>query len=216
MEIRKSKSFGIILLIAMLALLTSGCSTLFESKESTKVTEITLTPVELFKGDGAKFRPFMGAMSGAFKLRYTGRKPHATLHIDTWQNGKKVATVGSIGELFFSSEARDSKELEVIISIDKVSLEGKQAFNTIKVGTQHKSGSNIATFTVPWDNKLNAIGLINYSEPLTFHTDETVHLWGMQATSTNEIRTSDFSPEALSRLEWAIIFTLTFDENERS
>lgn len=209
------KSSMIVLVITLQALLTVGCSELFESKPSLHSSEITLTPVELFKGDGAKFRPFMGDMSGAFQLRYKGTKPHATLDIDLWRDGKKVKTIGSIVDLFFQIHEKESKELEVIISIDIVSMEGQAAMNTIKVGLRSHSGSNIAGFTVPWDNKLNAMGLIQDNEPRTFHTNEPVHIWGKHATSTNEIRTSDFSPEALSRLEWAIMFTLRFDELDK-
>jgi hypothetical protein len=208
----KLKSFTIFLVITILTLLTVGCSELFEYKPSLKVNEIALTPIELFKGDGDKFKPFMGAMSGAFQLRYKGTKPHATLDIDIWRNGKKEKTIGAIGDLFFQTQAEDSKELEVIISIDKVAIEGQAAINTIKVGLRSHSASNIAVFTAPWDNKLNAIGLIQNSEPRILNTNESVHVWGMHATSTNEIRTSDFSPEALSRIEYAIMFTLRFDE----
>lgn len=203
--------------ISMLALLTSGCTQLFETdmsepEQSKGPAEITLTPVDVFKGDGAKFQPFLGAMSGAFKLSYEGNKPNAKLDIDIWQNGKKVASAGSIGDLFFSSDVRESQEVEVIISIDTVSIEGQDEFSTIKVGTIHDSGSSLATFTIPWDKQLTTRGLIYNNEPRTFIADKSVYIWGMQATSTNGIHTAGLSPESLSRLEWALIFTLRFED----
>jgi hypothetical protein len=148
--ISKFKTYGVVVFISMLAFLTSGCTQLFESETSEQSkgpTEITLTPNDLFKGDGAKFKHFLGSMSGAFKLRYEGNKPNANLDIDIWQNGKKVASSGSIGDLFFSSE--ESREIEVIISIVTISIEGYDEFNTIKVGTIHDTGSRLGTFTIP-------------------------------------------------------------------
>jgi hypothetical protein len=215
--IRKFKTYGIVMFISMLALMTSGCTQLFESqtlepKQNKGPTEITLTPVDLFKGDGAKFQPFLGPMSGAFKLRCEGNKPNVTLDIDIWKNGKKVASSGSIGDLFFSSNDRTSREIEVIISIDTVSIEGQNEYNTIKVGTIHDSGSSLATITIPWDKKLKARGLIHNNEPHTFIPDESVHVWGMHATSTSEIRTADFSQQSLNKLEWGLIFTLRFKD----
>ncbi len=181
-----------------------------ESKD--KPPEVTLTPVDLFKGDGAKFQPFLGAMSGAFKLRYEGNKPNANLDIDIWKNGKKVASSGSIGDLFFGSDDRASHEVEVNISIDTVSIEGQDNFNKSKVDTIHDSGSSLVTFTTPWDKELTARSLIYNNEPRTFIAEKSVYVWGMQATSTNEIRTADLSLESLSRLERAIIFTLRFED----
>ncbi|WP_310500177.1 hypothetical protein [Paenibacillus qinlingensis] len=202
-------------MISLLALWIASCTGV-ESKPSVRASEITLTPVDLFKGEGAKFRPFLGAWSGAFKLSYKGMNPHATLDIDLWQNGQKVKTIGSIGDMFYSSEARNRDALEVIISMDKVTIDAQAAMSTIKVGTRRDSGTNTYVFTVPWDGKLTGTGLILESrDPRTLRTNEPAHVWGMHATSTNEIRTLDFTPEALSRIEWAIIFTLRFDESEK-
>lgn len=200
----------LILLLSLTGCVAESVKPVPKSKD--EPTEITLTPVDLFKGDGAKFQPFLGAMSGAFKLRYEGNKPNANLDIDIWQNGKKVASSGSIGDLFFSSEDQASDEIEIIISIDTFSNEDQDDFNKIKVSTIHDSGSNLYTFTIPWDKELTARGLISNNEPRTFNAEESVYVWGMQATSTNKIHTADFTPESLSRLEQAIIFTLRFED----
>jgi hypothetical protein len=216
MKIRHFKTIGIIMLISMLTLLTSGCTQLsgsepLEPEQRKGPAEVTLTPVDLFKGDGAKFKPFLGAMSGAFKLRYEGNKPNAKLDIDIWQNGKKVASSGSIGDLFLGSDVRESHEVEVIISMDVFAVQGQEEFNTIKVSTIHDSGSSTATFIMPWDKRLTTRGLIYNNEPHTFIADDSVYVWGMQATSTNVMNTADLSPESLSKLEWALIFTLHFE-----
>ncbi|MCG7409651.1 hypothetical protein MH117_19790 [Paenibacillus sp. ACRRX] len=206
------------LIVCVLIVLISltGCTAEPNSdvtKNKNESTKITLTPVDLFKGDHAKFQPFLGAMSGAFKLRYEGNKPNAKLDIDIWKNGKKVASSGSIGDLFFSWDEQASPEVEIMISVDIASFfEGKDDNIKIKVNTVQDSGHSLVTFTTPWNKGLTAQGLIEHNEKLTFIAKEPVYLWGMHATSTNQIRTADFTPESLSRLEQAIIFTLRFED----
>lgn len=215
MIIRKFQKCSMIMSISFLVFIISGCTSLFESdtpviEQSEKPTEITLTPVDLFEGDAAKFKLFLGSMSGAFKLRYEGNKPTVKLDIDIWRNGKKVSSSGSIGDLFFGS--KESHEVEVIISVDTTSIKGTGEFFEVKVNAINDSGSSLTTFTFPWDKKLTTQGLIDNTEPFTFNTDESVHVWGMQATSNNVMRVADFSPESLSGLEWALIFTLNFED----
>ncbi|WP_054957227.1 hypothetical protein [Paenibacillus dakarensis] len=96
-----------------------------------------------------------------------------------------------------------------ILSIDTISIEGQENnLNKIKVS----KGSGLYTFPIPWDKRLGAKGLMQYQEPITFTTEEPVHIWGMQSTSTDRIYTLDFSPESLSKIEQAIIFTLRFED----
>lgn len=211
--IRKCKISSIVACIIMIVFLTSGCTQLFETATPDldyENTKIVLTPIDLFDGDAAKFKIFLGSMTGAFKLRYEGKKPNIKLNIDLWKNGEKANSYGSVGDLFFSSE--EGNDVEVIISIDTISLEGSEEFKMIKVGTIHDTGSGVGSFTIPWDKKMNLSGLIHYNEPITFTATGDVPVWGMQATSTNSIRTADFSSESLSSLEWAIIFTLSFED----
>ena len=172
--------------------------------------EITLTPVELFKGDAAKFKPFLGSMSGAFKLRYEGNRPTANLDIDIWKDGEKVSSACSIIDLFFQPENSKSKEIEIIVSIITVSIKGQDDFNEIKVSTIRDVGAGTVTCSTEWDKELSTKGLINMNRPYTFIAEDSVPVWGMQATSTHQIYTADFSPESLSKLEQAIILTLRF------
>ncbi|GAB1154880.1 hypothetical protein YWY31_09050 [Paenibacillus illinoisensis] len=189
----------------------TGCSA--DSAEAIKpdqsITDrITLTPVDLAQGETAKLRPFLGTMSGAFKLKYEGEKPSATLHMDIWENGSKVDSAGSIGDLFFSPEGQVSNEIEVIISIDTVRTEEDKEICIVKIST----GSGLATFTLPWNSELKGRGLIQNTETLTFTPDHPVHTFAMHATSSNQVFAGDFSEESLSKTEWALVFTLRFDE----
>src|SRR5690606_10573545 len=184
-----------------------GCTA--EPSSKVKPTTIKLTPVDLFQGSGEKFKPFLGSMSGAFKLRYEGTKPNAQLDIDIWENGEKASSSGSVGDLFFSTdELAASDDIEIIISIEEVSLQNEETFKQIKINVMHNSGYSFFTLTTPWDEKYGLQGLLQHSRPMTFQANESIHVFGLHATSTNGIRTGDLSPESLARIEKAIIFTL--------
>lgn len=212
----KRKALGLVMYIIIIVLLLSGCTVIksesSDSEQKEGPNEITLTPVELFKGEGAKFQPFLGAMSGAFKLSYKGNKPNARLDFDLWENGKKVASSGSIRDIFFTADMKDKKEVEVIISIEPVSIEGQDGYSTIKVNTINDSSSSLATLTIPWGKQLTLKGLINYNEPHIFNADEAIYVWGLQGSSSNGMATADLSPESLSTIESGIIFTLQFED----
>lgn len=202
-------------ILIMLFFLTGCFAESTETPPGNKPDPVTikLTPVELFKGDAAKFQLFLGSMSGAFKLTYEGKKPNASLDIDIWKDGRKADSAGFIGDLFHSTEeSKSGHEVEVIISIDTVSLEGRDDYSTIKVCTVDQQGSSLSTFTIPWEKGLKARGLIKSAEPFSFTADQPVHVFGMHATSSNEIIMADLSPESLSRTEWALVFTLRFAE----
>lgn len=202
--------------ILIIFLVLTGCFA--ESKETTSPeresspAEIQLVPVDLFKGEAAKFQPFLGAMSGAFKLKYEGSKPIANLDIDIWKDGQRVDSIGWIGDVFYSPDEQKNNEIEVIISTDMVSIGEKDESAIIKVGIVNRSGTDLATFHIPWDKKLTARGLIQNAEPGSFTANQAVHVFGIQATSSNTIRTSDLSTESLSKTEWALVFTLQFEK----
>jgi len=209
------KAYGWVLFICMFMSLTVGCTS--EVSEDTselrtnKATQITVEPVDLFSGEGAKFKPFLGEMSGAVKLSYNGEQPNAALDIDIWQNGKKVSSQGSIGDLFLRSSGRENREVEVIISIDTLNIEAKDRY-TVKVGTFNGTGSGLTTFTLPRNEKMTVHGLISESEERTFEAQGAVPIWGMQSTSSNMIQSANLSAESLNRLEWALVITLRFKD----
>lgn len=180
-----------------------------EDTTKTKENKITLTPVDVFAGDAAKFKPFLGTMSGAFKLSYEGNQPNVWLDLDIWENGKKVATKGSIGQLFYSSEENPSSgEVEVIMSVDTVPVEGNDDIRLIKVA----AGSGLYTTTIPWDNKLTLQGLFQNNEEQSFTYNQPIYAFGVQATSANSMITAEPTAESLSKTEWALVFTIRFEK----
>jgi len=204
----------IITYVIILLLTFTGCSS--DTQNSVlnidEPANITLTPVDLFKGEAKKFRPFVGTMSGAIKLRYDGNKPNAYLSADIWKEGKKVSSACNMGDIFSNIGKSSKYETEVIMSINKISTEDQEDLNEITISLYDDSGSSTITCKVPWDKTLTAHGHIAINEPVTFIAEDSVPIWGMKATSTNEMFSGDFSLQSLSRLEQAIILTLYFDE----
>lgn len=63
--IGKFRTCGIAVFISIILLLTSSCTQFLDndmSKQSVGPAEIILTPTDLFKGEGEKFKNFLGAM----------------------------------------------------------------------------------------------------------------------------------------------------------
>ncbi|NEZ41256.1 hypothetical protein [Paenibacillus alvei] len=203
--------------VLLIVLLLSGCAV--ESTETlpdgkSAPAKITLTPADPFEGEAAKLKPFLGNMTGAFTLRYEGKKPHANLDIEIWKHGKKVETVGGVGDLFLTPNQEEHKEIELIISIDTPDSINEQGnMKQIKVAVAHESGTNLYTvFTNPSKKKEVGSTLMSYSNPESFLAKDSIPVWGMQMTSSHKIITSVLSPESLSNIEEAILFTLRFED----
>ena len=192
--------------------LVTGCIPGSSVPERNNSSTITLTPIDPFQGEAAKLKPFLGNMTGAFTLRYEGTKPKANLDIEIWSYGKKIKSVGGIGDIFFTPNKEEHKEIELIISFDTVAVLGQDNMNHIKIGIVHESGTTLYGFSPPTDHKVTGRGIISYHEPQSFIAKGTVRVWGMQMTSGNRMITADFSRESLSKIEQAILFTLRIDD----
>ncbi|MCM3127950.1 hypothetical protein ACFQ3J_15055 [Paenibacillus provencensis] len=202
--------------ILICILILTGC--IHEKDEPVPVPEIPnttsihLTPIDLSQGEVSKLRPFLGTMSGAFKLEYEGAKPKARLDIDIWEKGQKVETRGSVIDLYSSTDEESTNETEVIISIETVRLEEDKETAVIKVNNARGSRSSLSTFTLELDTNLATKGLVEHTEPQSYAVDQPIYVFAMQATSTNQIYIMDLTQESLSETEWALVFTLRFDD----
>ena len=84
--------------IVIIMLFLIGCSN--ESSTEKVPSTITLTPLTLFENDEKKYEPFLGPMSGAFKLTYKGDRPNANLNVASWKKGEIVESHNIIFDLF--------------------------------------------------------------------------------------------------------------------
>lgn len=209
-----------LILIMILLLSLTGCMSDSEAEDISHEIkngsdQITLTPLDLFEGENAKFEPFLGAMSGSFKLRYEGITPNAKLEVELWEHGKKVSSLGSVNDIFSSSnhEAdQANQEVEVILSLDNTSINETTNLSQIKVGISKENGTSLTTFSTQQDKSITARIVTEYDEPQTFNRQEPIYLWGIKGTRSNSIFSSNPSPESLSELEQAIIFTLYVED----
>ena len=176
---------------------------------------VTLTPVDLFEGDKAKFQLFLGNLAGAFKLRYDGQKTNVRLVVENWENGKYRSQAFSVDDLFQVRDNRhDLREIEVIVTFEtSYRDEGRKTVHTVKVGSVRENGTTVSSFSYEEGlEDLKGFSPISYNEPQTFAAKGAVPVYGIQGTRSDMIRTVSLTPEDLSQLEWGLILFLHFDE----
>ncbi len=101
------------LTLAALLLVLSGCT-----GNSTK--PLAVESIELFEGDAVKFRPFLGGMSGAIKLDYTGSKTDMKIDLEEWENGVKKANAGGMSDLLFNRRGTEKYKSEIIYAVETI------------------------------------------------------------------------------------------------
>jgi hypothetical protein len=203
-----------LLLALVIMLMIIGCT---EDKpdpvEKEVADAITLTPAKLFEGQEAKYKPFLGSMSGSFKLKYEGNRK-VSLDLEIWKHGQLADSSGSISDLFSTGTERESDEIELIISVDTLPNSDENAerlMTSVKVADVRPTGTGSYGFTIPRNKDLLAQGLITHGVPITFDSDEAAYVWGFETTSTNIISAKDFSPESLAEIEWGLMFKLRYE-----
>lgn len=203
-----------IFLLLTVMLFVSGCmeGNTVRDGDVDQESLFTLTPVNLFEGKAAKFKPFLGAMSGSFKLKYEGTR-EVWMDLEIWENGRMTSSAGALGDLFGEGSRKEKDEIELIISIEDLPQADKNAeqlMSSIKIADVGATGTSSYGFTVARNKELLTQGLIN-GVPSTFELDENAYVWGFEATSTNMISMKDFSPESLAEIEWGLLFKLRFE-----
>lgn len=194
--------------ILITLLLLVGCSAI----ETNQKHGVTVTSMELFHGKEERFKPFLGNMSGAFQLKYSGEIPNVTLELEIWEKGKKTGTLGSIHDLFLSEEDKQRKEIEVIINNELITIKDHAPIMLTKIGFTTELGSSFMSFSNEWDEKWKGRSLISTYEKQMITVGESAPVFGIQTTSSNKLYTSDFSAESLNRIEYALVFTLHVEE----
>jgi len=225
-RIRLLKTNAFVIAFCLFVGLISGCTPADETLPLPPANEtqppqqnepgtVTLTPVNLFEGDKAKFQLFLGNMAGAFKLRLDGKKPNVRLAMEVWENGRKKIQGFSVNDLFHARDKKqDNQEIEVIVAFETSYLdEGQKTVHTVKVGTVHERGTSLSSFSFEEGlEDIKGFSLLAHSEPQTFAAEGAVPVYGIQGTRSDFIRTVALTPEDLSQLEWGLIFFLYFDE----
>ncbi|WP_047152784.1 hypothetical protein [Aneurinibacillus tyrosinisolvens] len=107
-----------------------------ESSRPGQTGYLTVSPVNLFDGDAAKFRAFLGSMSGAVKLKYKGNKPSSEFEIEknpkmnssvTLQLNDDLQVPDSREIAIWGMQATDENSISASGSIDEASKKAKWA-----------------------------------------------------------------------------------------
>lgn len=148
--LERLKQLVVILLILSLVLL-GGCQP--KGDDSPKLPEGTLLvqPVNLFQGDEAKYKDFLGEATGV-KLQYEGQHRQLRVIVEEWENGELINSRNSIiSELSSPNLLANVNNQHLMISIDdSYQVANRMIYVTISDGTQYsRSGIQIEPKIAP-------------------------------------------------------------------
>lgn len=211
---QKLNLIGLILITAVMLCACAKDGSNQQESATTKQGEDTallhVEPIDLFAGDARKFQPFLGTMSGAVKLKYSGNKNDIAAKIELWENGTKTKIYSSIGISMQDSEDKTNNyEGEFIASIKTVSIEGGKPQYEITTAFANKNGTASGTTYIDRDIKNTGSNTIQLNESLDVSENDEVAVWGMQSTDKNGWASIDLTPEGLKNAKWALIFKLS-------
>jgi uncharacterized protein YrzB (UPF0473 family) len=200
----------IICFVIVLSTTLFGCA---KSKQN-KLALLNVKPFELFSGDAKKFQPFLGAMSGAIKLKYKGNKRYIKTSIEIWENGTKKETLNSFGgSIIQMSKSGDHIfDGEFVISVKKQNdtANANKTRYAVTSAFIDQNGSSSFEMQIEADNQLTAsmpIVLNNKGQDIS--ENEDIAVWGLQASDQNSMQTVDLTPEMLKRVRWAMIVKIS-------
>lgn len=200
-------------LVIVLWAIAVSCSTPQVKDEPDNTLRVV--SVNLFDGDDQKFSPFLGDMAGAVKWRYTGEKPELRISAEIWENGEKTKELASMGVMRTPDEQGKPFEGELIISlkdwssIDPSASESETSTYAATVSCYLEGkGSSTNTFLVPASARHQGRMSVQLHEPVEVADDETVAVWGMQATDETSMSSTELTPESLKQAKWVIVFNI--------
>jgi hypothetical protein len=217
------KKPAFITLFFIISFLFSGCmeskskqATYGSAPESSRPGQtgyLTVSPVNLFDGDAAKFRAFLGPMSGAVKLKYKGNKPKMKLVVEVWQNGIKAQTVGEMtGDISRQTPNVGGFDGEFAISVKERNNDGKKPHYMITAALLDGTGSTSSEFEIEKNPKMNSSVTLQLNDDLQVPDSREIAIWGMQATDENGISASGSIDEASKKAKWALICRVSLVE----
>lgn len=197
-------------LVLCLTLLITSCN----ARDVIKQEGFQAEPLPLFEGDEKRYKPFLGSLSEAVKLRYTGSKGSIRVTAELWEYGVLTKTLGSITGGLQSKEGSASFENELIISIKELRSEpdNKGTRFAATVALIGDNGSSTSELLIESPLKLTNKMPISLGEAKQLSETEDAAVWGFQATDESSLRTVDFSPEYLKEAKWAVIFKVGVTE----
>jgi len=207
--------------IIFLLLFITACSTSEKSAPApqppqTEVGILDVQPVDLFAGDAEKFKPFLGAEAGAVKMEYEGSKTNMKVETEIWKNGKKVQTAQSMVSNIEDGEGKGKFKGEFIISAQQEQgTDENFQYDLNLVLFQQGKGYTSMKGTIPKDKEYTAQMPIKIDGKIDVPEDESVVVWGIQATDQSSLSSYSSVEETLSKARWALIARISLDEEEK-
>ncbi|UFJ39122.1 hypothetical protein LOK74_13680 [Brevibacillus humidisoli] len=172
-----------------------------------------VTPVDLFTGEAARLKPFLGE-AGAVKLAYTGNKRMIKCSLEVWENGQMVQTISSMSSAMNQKEDSDvySFDGELIITIDEVKTDEKPAPYAVKYAFVDEQGYSMGEGEIPFEKEFSSRGGISQQEPMQIPEDGKAIIWGIQATDKRSMTFYNSAEETVKQAEWAFVATVTLTD----
>ncbi|MBP1933838.1 hypothetical protein [Ammoniphilus resinae] len=205
--------FMILLFLFITACATNEKSSPLPQPAPTDTGVLYVAPVDLFSGDAKKFEAFLGSDAGAVALEYEGPKTNMKVETEIWENGKKVQTVQSMVSNIEEGEGKGKFKGEFIISAQQVQgMDENFEYDLNLVLFQQEKGYTSMKGTIPKDKKYTAQMPIKIDGKMDVPEDESVVVWGIQATDQNSLSSYSSVEETLNKARWALIARISLDD----
>jgi hypothetical protein len=184
-----------------------------------KIGTVRVEPVELFSGEGKKFASFLGSMSGAVKVTYTGEKSVVKVYAEVWEAGVRTQVLGPmLSEIRWPEEKKQSGEPwigEFIVALEQ--LEGDNPYNQLlgynaKTAIVHDHGTISTTFRIDSPADYTFRMPIPLGEVKVLSEDEEITVWGMQSTNENQLRSAGLDSDTWQDAKWMLVFKVALQD----
>jgi hypothetical protein len=166
---------------------------------------LEISPVNLFTGEEAKYKPFMGEHVGDVHIRYEGKKSKLQVDIEIWENGAKTKTIGWLATPILNESTHTGKfDGDLLFSAKK----GTNKYQ-ITYAIADKNGSVSSDTTV--DKKENYIleHTLILKEAEMIKDSESSVVFGLQATDEHGLSTFGNMQNDIQEAKWAVVFRVS-------
>lgn len=179
---------------------------------------LTVEPMDPFSGEASRFKSLVSMHTGGVKIDYEGEYDTITLSAEVWEDGKVRETHSMMGGTLAreTTEGRYAWEGEAVFEVDYSDNEEGQTVYTVKSAFISDEDGQTTTYPIVANRAHGGRSNIVLHDAIHGEGQESVILWGFQATDENLLHTMDFTPERLALTRWAVVLKLTPGTDERS
>jgi hypothetical protein len=174
---------------------------------------LSITPTDLFAGEGAKFKPFMGSMSGAVQLKYEGSQRQMKSEIEIWENGAKTKTIAEMNtNIWDDQKSKGTFDGEFAVSVKDENLDGKTPQYAVTSAFIMGQGSSSSEMRINKKAAYRLASALQLNQTVVVADNQSTAVWGIQATNQNGLETGSSIQDALKKAEWALVCKISVGE----